>query len=608
MSKESAPADPAVDTTQAPPELGNQYTSDRVLTSYLKRTLPEAVRQEAADALHALGERAGGDLYALQQADRTSEPELTQWSPWGKRIDKITLTDVWKTAAPLAAEYGLVALPYEQPHGAQSRPVQFALAHLFIPSTDMYGCPLAMTDGATRTLLAAGNDALIDEAVPHLTSRAPESAWTSGQWMTELAGGSDVGQSNTTARQDNDGTWRLYGRKWFTSAITANMALALARPEGNPDGGRGLALFYVRIRTDDGALKPGLRVLRLKDKLGTRKLPTAELHLNGVEAMPVTELKRGTRHIAPMLNITRTWNAVTATSFMRRSVALSRDYATKRTVFGKKLIDQPLHQDTLAQMQSTYEGAFHLSFRVAELLGRDEADTATDTDHALLRLLTPIAKLLTAKQCVSVTSEAMEAFGGAGYVEDTGLPQLHRDAQVLPIWEGTTNVLALDLLRALKRTGGLAPLRAEFKRCMDGLSAPRLIPPMKKAAQALQHAQNWLHEAQDNDAQLQGSARRFAYTVGSVMEVALTVHHAQWALNHENDARPAEAAVRLAAAGIDHLHPVDPHGAHVLAHDFNCPTLFECHTGTADTPAPVPTADTLSESAFADGQGQQAKA
>jgi alkylation response protein AidB-like acyl-CoA dehydrogenase len=466
----------------------------------------------------------------------------------------------------------------------------------------MYGCPLAMTDGATCTLLAAENDALIDEAVPHLTSRDPESAWTSGQWMTELAGGSDVGQSNTNARQDDDGTWRLYGRKWFTSAITANMALALARPEGNPEGGRGLALFYVRIRTDEGDLQPGLRVLRLKDKLGTRKLPTAELHLNGVEAVPVTEMKRGTRHISPMLNITRTWNAVTATSFMRRAVALARDYATKRTVFGKKLIDQPLHQDTLAQMQSTYEGAFHLSFRVAELLGRDEADTASDTDRALLRLLTPVAKLLTAKQCVSVTSEALEAFGGAGYVEDTGLPQLHRDAQVLPIWEGTTNVLALDLLRALKRTDGLAPIRAEFERCMEGLEAPRLIPPMKQAAQALQHAQEWMRTSySENDkTTLQGSARRFAYTVGCAMEVALTVRHAQWALDHEHDARPAEAAVRLAASGIDHLHPVDPHGAHVLAHDFNCSTLFDCHTGTADTADPVPTADTLADPAFAD--------
>lgn len=585
----------AVDTTQAPPELGNQYTDDRVLASYLKRTVPEDVRADIEESLHTLGARVGGDLYALQQSDRLNEPTLTQWSAWGERIDEITVTDVWQTAAPIAARYGLIGLPYEAPYGAHSRPIQFALAHLFIPSTDMYGCPLAMTDGAARTLLASGNEALIDEAVPHLTSRDPESAWTSGQWMTELSGGSDVGRALTTARQDDDGTWRLYGRKWFTSAITANMALALARPEGNPEGGRGLALFYVRIRTDEGALQPGLKVLRLKDKLGTRKLPTAELHLDGVRAEPVTELKRGTRHISPMLNITRTWNAVTATSFMRRAIALARDYATKRTAFGKPLIDQPLHQDTLAQMQSTYEGAFHLSFRVAELLGRTENETASDADQALLRLLTPVAKLLTAKQCVSLTSEAMEAFGGAGYVEDTGIPQIHRDAQVLPIWEGTTNVLSLDLLRAVKHVGGIDPLFDEFKRCMDSLSAPRLVPPMKQAAQALKHARQWLSRthASGNDDLVQGGARRFAMTVGRAMEVALTVHHAQWALDHENDGRPAEAAVRLAQHGIDRLHRVDPHGAHVLAHDYNCPTLFECHTATpdnADSEAPVPTA------------------
>ena len=133
-----------------------------------------------------------------------------------------------------------------------------------------------MTDGAARTLLRSGNEALIGRAVPHLTTRDPEIFWTSGQWMTESTGGSDVGQNETVARRDEAGTWRLYGRKWFTSATTSQMALALARPEGNPGGGKGLALFYVEPRDAEG--RPNnLEILRLKDKLGTRKLPTAEV-------------------------------------------------------------------------------------------------------------------------------------------------------------------------------------------------------------------------------------------------------------------------------------------------------------------------------------------
>src|SRR5690606_10307316 len=180
---------------------------------------------------------------------------------------------LWKKAAPLAARSGLIAIPYEAKHGRYSRIHQFALMYLFHPSTDVYTCPLAMTDGAARTLLSAGNRELIDRALPRLTSRDPALAWTSGQWMTETTGGSDVGTTLTRAVRDEQGTWRLYGKKWFTSAITSEMALTLARPEGNGPGGSGLAMFYVETRDEQGRLN-GIRVERLKDKLGTRKVPT----------------------------------------------------------------------------------------------------------------------------------------------------------------------------------------------------------------------------------------------------------------------------------------------------------------------------------------------
>ena len=268
------------DAVQSPPELGNQYETDRVLRSYLRRVLPDEVHAAVEPGLRSMGERAGGELYALQQDDIGAEPTLTRWGPWSDRIDRIELTEVWQRAEDVAAERGVVATAYEQAHGRHSRVHQMALAYLFIPSTDMYGCPLAVTDGAARTLLDRGREALVEEAVPHLTARDPQSFWTSGQWMTEITGGSDVSNTRTTARRDEDGPWRLYGRKWFTSVITANVALAVTRPEGNPDGSEGLALFYVPIRDAD-APADGIYVNRLKDKLGTRKLPTAELTLDG---------------------------------------------------------------------------------------------------------------------------------------------------------------------------------------------------------------------------------------------------------------------------------------------------------------------------------------
>jgi len=393
---------------QPPPALGNQYDDDRVLRSYLRRVLPQEILAAIEAELKEMGELAGGPLYAFQLADRLNEPRHTPWDGWGNRVDQIEVSPLWRAAEQLAARSGLIAIPYERTHGAWSRVHQMALVYLFTPSTDVYSCPLAMTDGAARTLSGAGNAALTARALPHLTSRDPREFWTSGQWMTESTGGSDVGLSQTVARADDQGNWRLHGRKWFTSAIASQMALTLARPEGNPAGGRGLALFYLETRDAEG--RPNhLLVHRLKDKLGTRKVPTAELTLNGTIAQPVAGLADGVRNIAPMLNLTRTWNSVSSVAYMRRAVALARDYARKRFAFGATLAEKPLHLETLAWMQAEFEAAFQLTFFLVELIGREEGGESTEPERDLLRLLTPIVKLTTAKQSVAVCSEALDA-------------------------------------------------------------------------------------------------------------------------------------------------------------------------------------------------------
>src|SRR5215216_3699153 len=452
---------------QAPPVLGNQYDDDRVLRSYLARVLPAGMLKEIEHSLAEMGRLAGADLYELQLADRLNEPVLTQWDAWGNRIDRIELTPLWRVAERIAAEHGVVATAYEQKHGSLSRVHQCALAYLFTPSTDIYSCPLAMTDGAARTILNSGNQALIDRAVSHLITRDPEQFWTAGQWMTEITGRSDVGLSETVAKQEpGSNTFRLYGRKWFTSAIASQMALTLARPEGNPPGGRGLALFYLETRDEQGRPR-NIQINRLKDKLGTRKVPTAELTLDGTPAELVKGPTDGVRNIAPLLNITRLWNGISAVALMRRGLALSFDYARKRVAFGAPLSEKPLHQDTLATLQAEAEAAFHLAFYVAELTGQSETSEILENDARLLRILTPVMKLTTGKQAVMVASEVLETFGGAGYVEDTGLPVLLRDSQVLPIWEGTTNVLALDTLRALRTGDSLRQVELAVAGCLD---------------------------------------------------------------------------------------------------------------------------------------------
>ncbi len=557
------------DFVQAPPRLGNQYRDDRVLRSYLARALPAAVRSEIEPELDEMGELAGGELYRLQLADRENEPRLTRWTAWGERSDEIELTPLWRRAAELAARTGLVATAYERRHGAWSRVHQFALVHLFHPSTDVYTCPLAMTDGAAKTLSVWANAELLERAMPHLASRDPGRFWTSGQWMTETSGGSDVGRSLTVARPPAAAgePWRLYGRKWFTSAASSEMALTLARPEGNGPGGKGLALFYLETRGADG--RPvGLRIERLKDKLGTRKLPTAEIFLEGTPAVPVRGTDDGVRSIAPMLNITRLWNAISAVAFMRRGLALARDYARRRVAFGAPLADQPLHADTLAGLQAELEGAFHLTFRVVELLGREEAGELGADEELLLRVLTPVAKLTTARQAVAVVSEVLESFGGAGYLEDTGLPVLLRDAQVLPIWEGTTNVLSLDTLRALRTEGGLDAVRAEVEAAAAGLGEPVLAELGERARRALDAAASWLGRAlEDGRAEAEAGARRFALTLGRAVELALLARHARWSLEHEEDGRARAAARRFATHGVDLLARTDREESAALAGD-----------------------------------------
>jgi len=531
---------------QEPPQLGNQFDDDPLLVSWIARFCPEVAAE-----LRELGTVAV-ECYAKQLADRGNEPVLTQWDAWGNRIDRIDVSPLWREAQVLAAGHGMVAAAYEPRHGAHARTHQFAIAHVLGPSLDMYACPLAMTDGAARALLASGNQPLIERYVPRLTSRDPAEMWTSGQWMTERIGGSDVSRTETVARRDGD-SWRLYGTKWFTSATTSQIALTLARPEGNPAGSRGLALFLVELRDGAGRLR-NIEVNRLKDKLGTRKVPTAELTLAGAPAMLVGALGDGVRAIAPMLAVTRTWNAVLATSAMRRGLALAGDFARRRSAFGAVLADKPLHADTLAGIEAEYAGAFCLAFRSASLLGRLERAAGGEADELaarLSRVVIPIAKLVTGKQAVAVTSEAIEACGGAGYVEDTGLPRVLADAQVLPIWEGTTNVLSLDTLRALASGAGALALHAELEDQLAAARDPGLAQPAALARAAMHHATAWLGDAMAEPARLEAGARRFAMTLGRSLELALLIGHAQWCLDHGFGPRTAAAARRFARSAVD---------------------------------------------------------
>ena len=525
--------------------------------------MPATLNAELHSELRELGALAGGELYRLQQADLAHEPVLTQWDAWGKRIDAVTVSPLWQRAERLAAQHGLVATGYDSALGRHARIAQFLKVYLFHPSSDVYTCPLAMTDGAARCLLEAGDQALIDRAVPHLTSRDPATFWTSGQWMTETTGGSDVGRSETRAVPDGEGGWRLYGRKWFTSAVTSQMALTLARPEGNPPGGKGLAMFYLEIRDADGQAERHPRRPaqgQARHAQGADRRVAARRH---ARAWLVGPPLNGTRSIEPMLGVTRMWNSVCAVSFMRRGLALARSYAKQRKAFGQPLEQLPLHADTLAGLEAETWGAFLMTFLLVELNGRMERDELDAEQRALLRLLTPLTKLITGKQAVAVVTEVIESFGGAGYVENTGLPQLLRDTHVLPIWEGTTNVLSLDALLRSDLHSGLAALMARASACLRTVSEPRMVAATQQALGALERVALVLESGQEPEV-LQAGARRLAMTLARALQLTLLCEHAQWMIDHGGDRRGYAAAMRFARQPVDLMTEVDPEADRLL--------------------------------------------
>ena len=505
------------------PELGNQFSDDVILRSFLSWRLPKEIYQNIEPGLTQLGQRVIGDILDLAKSAEANPPKLIQYDSWGKRIDYIQVSSAWNKLHHIAAREGIVATAYERKHAEFSRVHQFVLLYLFHPSSAMVSCPLAMTDGAAQVLECFTENQIASDAFMKLTAREPKNFWTSGQWMTERTGGSDVSGTTTIAKLKNN-QYSLYGTKWFTSATTADMALALAKIEGENE----LSLFYLKIHDEQGRLND-IEIHHLKDKLGTRALPTAELTLKGVQAILIGKQGEGIKTVANMLNVTRLYNAVCALAYMRRGLALANDYAHKREAFGRKLIDHPLHVRTLKELQCEFEGGLHLVFQTGLLLGKHETQCINQDEMLLLRLLIPVAKLYTGKQVVGVLSEVIECFGGAGYIEDTGLPTLLRDAQVLPIWEGTTNVLSLDVLRVLAKPTVFESFAKDIQARLSLITDESIKGKCSEIDNALRLLQNFLQN--NNSDAVEANARKLAFSLARIYICSLIVEHAQHCQN-----------------------------------------------------------------------------
>ncbi|CAG2178245.1 unnamed protein product, partial [Oppiella nova] len=343
--------------TQEMPQLDNQFTCDAFLQRYLQRVLPKDMYNEISGDLTRFGSRVATDVYELGVECDKHLPQLVQQNAWGHICNDLYVCNAWKQQKIVSAEEGVVAIGYERKYRQFSRLYQFAKLFLYAPSSGLYSCPIAMVDGAAKTIesLALDKQPLYEDIFERLTTRDANRFYTSGQWMTEKGGGSDVaGGTETVAVPMGRDMFKLYGYKWFSSATDADIALTLARiadDEGNVlQGTQGLTLFLLKVRDDTSKQLNGIDMIRLKDKLGTRQVPTAELLLDGTVAHKMSEEGRGVAAIANMLQMTRIHNAVGSAGSMRRIISIARDYAQRRKAFGKPISQYPIHMQTLARM------------------------------------------------------------------------------------------------------------------------------------------------------------------------------------------------------------------------------------------------------------------
>ena len=537
---------------QEPPVLQDAWASDRTLREAIAFHLGDELFERSEGQLAAMGELVTSkDILSLAFRAEREPPQLVSYAPWGERVDDIQVSSAYTALGKIGVEAGVTALPYEDTEfGDRARVVWGGLVALWGPSSALYSCPVAMTDGAARTLLLHGD--LDDMAVVgHLTTRDPSTAWTSGQWMTETAGGSDVGRTGTVARRDEHGSWRLYGTKWFTSATTSEMALTLARPEGAPEGSRGLALFRIHRALDDGT-RNAIVVRRLKDKLGTRALPTAELELEGAIAYPVGDPLDGggVRRIATMLNITRIHNSLGATGALARGLGLARAHARVREAFGHPLQSLPAHRATLTDLAVDYAACLALTLRCCELMGKVEHGSATQEETELLRGLTPLSKLTTGRWAVAGAAEVMEAIGGVGYCEDSGIPALVRNTHVLPIWEGTTNVLSLDFLRAAHRSGAMEAVLNDIRATVGPLeSDPAVGRIASYLVSAVDAVEEMFREVTADVDIAQANARSIAMSLATTYAASRLCAQGAWAAAR-GDGRTAATAERMIERGL----------------------------------------------------------
>lgn len=458
----------------------NFYDADCSLVDLIGLYAPVDQRPVIEERLRALGALVGGRLDALARDADRHPPELEHRDREGRDRQRIVKHPSFVELERLAFEEFCIATVAHKPcfgHPELLHPIaKYALTYLFAQSEFGLLCPVSMTDSLTRTVRRYAGDDVLADVLPGLLSNDLDQLWQGAMFMTERQAGSDIAATETTAERHTDGGWRLWGDKWFCSNPDAAVALVLARVAGAGAGMSGIGLFVMPRFLPDGTVNRA-SIVRLKDKLGTRSMASGEITLQGATAWLVGDVGQGFQQIAEMMNQSRLSNAVRSAGMMRRACHEALAVARGRDAFGGRLVDKPLMQRQLLKLLLPTEEALALAVFCADMLAR--ADAGDDEAAGCRRILTPLLKFRACRDARKVTGDAMEVRGGCGYIEEYIEPRLVRDSHLGSIWEGTSNIVALDVVRAARREQAHRHLEA---RLLPALAAAGSSPAASRLA------------------------------------------------------------------------------------------------------------------------------
>jgi acyl-CoA dehydrogenase len=447
----------------------NFFQIDRGVRDLLKLYLPREDQQKLEPHFCRLGELAGGQLDRLARIADKHPPVLNSRDAFGRDQDWIDYHPAYRDMEAIAfGDFQFHAMSHRGGVLGMDRPLpavaKYVFQYLFVQAEFGLMCPISVSDTSIHLIRKFASDELKQYLLPKMLSNDITTLWKGTQFMTERAGGSDVGAIETVARRDGD-VWRLTGDKWFCSHADADVALVLARPEGAPAGTRGLALFALPRRLKDGS-RNSYRIVRLKDKLGTRSMASGEILLESAVAYLVGDRERGLKQMMEQVNLSRLSHGVRAAAMMRRCVNEALVSAHARTAFGRRVVTYPLLRRQLMKLIVPTEQV--LSMVMLASLALDEATAGSAQAQQLLRILTPLLKYRACRDNIPVASGSMEVRGGNGYIEEWVHARLVRDAHIGVLWEGTSNINALDIIvRAVGRSGAHTALAAAMKRRLE---------------------------------------------------------------------------------------------------------------------------------------------